>query len=385
MTNTKQKINIGVSLLFAFLIIPFLGIAGIKNAISPSLYQAWQIISVCFLLILVFLKHAQIKINWALGLYVAYQAVIVLSSTVNNGFSPGIITVIVAAVLIFALLQTDFYYEILSAAVIIVVIMALVNFPSMLQSRDSIDIEFFVGGKNSLGIFFIPGVFMLIINSLEKNGKVSKLCLLGAGLCLLTVFISSSGTGVVVAFCTLFFLLLAIKFRPRKIIYLAIILVIYALFLLFSEDFFLTEYWFRFTDLLGKDSTLTARTSIWSAAEELIKQNWLFGAGRGVELSYINSLGYRHIIYEAHNLLLEILLEGGAAALLLFGALFSKTIWHLDMKNAKHKIVFVALFVILVNGLTESTVNTFFVMILLGIACRCAGENNKEKIRESNG
>ena len=225
---------------------------------------------------------------------------------------------------------------------------------------------------------------MLLINSLEKNGKVGKFTLFLIAFSLITVFIGSSGTGIVVAFCALLFLLLAIKFKPKKTIYLGVIFTIYALFLLFSDDFFLTDYWFKFTDLLGKDSTLTARTTIWNIAEGLIKENWLFGAGRGVELSYVNTWGERQTIYEAHNFILEILMEGGIVALLLFGTLFFKAVKHLNLDDAKHRIVFIALCVLLINGLTESTVNGFLVMILLSMACRYATESRNKRFRIEN-
>ena len=380
MINTNIKLNLGTIIFFVFLITPFFSISGIKNAMSSSIYQAWQIISICFLLLMFFLKNTQIKIGWAIGLFSAYQIIILFSSVFNNGISPGIIAVIIASVLIFILLQTDYYYEIISAVSIIVVLSLLINFPIMLQNRGSVNAEFFIGGKNALGIFLIPGMFLLILNSLEKNLTVSKFTLFAIAFSLLTVFIGSSGTGIVVAFCALIFMLLAIKFKPKKPIYLGIIFTIYALFLLFSDKFFLTDYWLRFTDLLGKDSTLTARTTIWNIAEGLIKDNWLFGAGRGVELSYVNTWGERQTIYEAHNFILEILMEGGIIALLLFGTLFFKAVKNLDVDDAKHRIVFIALCVLLINGLTESTVNGFLVMILLSIACRYANEQKKKTL-----
>lgn len=384
MINTKRKFNLRI-ILFVFLLTPFFSIAGIKNAMSTSIYQAWQIISICFLILILFLKNTQMKIGWAVGLFSIYQMVILFSSFFNNVISLGIIAVTIASLLIFILLQTDLYYEIISAVSIIVVFALLINFPIMLQNRGSVNAEFFIGGKNALGIFLIPGIFLLLINSLEKNGKVSKFTLFLIVFSLITVFIGSSGTGIVVAFCALLFLLLAIKFKPKKTIYLGVIFTIYALFLLASDDFFLTDYWLKFTDLLGKDSTLTARTTIWNIAEGLIKENWLFGAGRGVELSYVNTWGERQTIYEAHNFILEILMEGGIVALLLFGTLFFKAVKHLNVDDAKHRIVFIALCVLLINGLTESTVNGFLVIIILSIACRYANEQKKTEIGVNNG
>lgn len=385
MINTKRKNNIGTIVFLIFLIMPFFSISGIKNAMSRNIYQTWQIFSVFFLLLMFFLKKTQIKINWTIGVFSIYQTVILFSSIFNNGISPGIIIVIIASILIFILLQTDYYYEILIAVSIIVALTLLINFPIMLQKREFANAEFFIGGKNSLGIFLIPGMFLLLINSFENNGKVGKLTLLMIALSLITVFIGSSGTGIIVAFCALLFLLIAIKIKPPKVIFLGVIFTIYALFLLFSEYFFKTDYWLNFTNLLGKDSTLTARTTIWNIAGDLIRENWLIGAGRGVELSYVNTWGERQIIYEAHNFILEILMEGGIVALTLFGTLFFKAVKRLDLDYAKHRVAFIALCVLLINGLTESTVNSFLVMILLSIACRYANEQKKGNNRITNG
>ena len=63
--------------------------------------------------------------------------------------------------------------------------------------------------------------------------------------------------------------------------------------------------------------------------------------------------------------------------LLLYGTLLFYTIRHLNMNDLKQRMVFVALCVLLVNGLTESTLNSCFVTLMLGIACRYAAENRR--------
>ena len=378
MEKVKRKSNYFIILLFIFLIIPFLSLSGIKNIISSIIYQAWQIISVAILLILLIMKATKIKLNWSIGIFGIYQFIILFSSIFNNGISPGIITVIVASVLIFTLLQTDYYDDMLSAVFIIIIATLVINFLVMLINRNSVNTEYFIGGKNALGIFLIPGLFLVIINSFEKYGKLSKFAVIVVISSLLTIFIGSSGTGIVVASCTILLLLLSIKFKPKKGLYLGIIFTVYALFLLFMDSFLLTEFWQKFTNFIGKDATLTSRTTIWKLAEELIKDNWFIGAGRGVELSYVNTWGVKQTIYEAHNFILEILMEGGIIALVLFAILFFKTIKNLDFKDNRHKIIFIALCILLINGLTESTINGFLVIIILSIACKYSIELKKQ-------
>ena len=380
MEKTNGKINIGMVVLFVFLLTPFLSISGIKNTMGAGMFQIWQIIAICFLLLIFLVKHQQIKFNWALGLFCAYQFIILFSSAYNGVITIGIIAIVFTSIIVFMLLQTDAYYEIIGAVSVIVVLSLIINAFTMVQNRDVIGAEYFIGGKNSLGIFLIPGMFILIIRALEKKNKINKFTVLAIVLCVASVFLGASGTGVVVAVFTIIVLLLAIKFKPKKTVYLGVVLVIYALFLLFSERFFLTEYWFKITQFLGKDSTLTARTTIWRLAKELIADNWLIGAGRGVGISYVNTYGELQVMTEAHNFILEILLEGGVVALLLFGLLFFRMVARLNLEKPKDRVIFIALCILLINGLTESTINVFMVIMIISIACRYAGEKEKEKI-----
>ena len=49
-----------------------------------------------------------------------------------------------------------------------------------------------------------------------------------------------------------------------------------------------------------------------------------------------------------------------------------KIIFGLNMDNKKHRVLFFALCMVLINGLTESTVNNFFVTVIMAIGCRYA-------------
>ncbi len=381
MVNTKNKLNIATIIFFVFLLTPFFSIVGIRNAMGEGIYQAWQVISICSLIFMFFVKNVQIKINWAVLLFTIYEIIILFSCALNNRITLGIIAITMASILIFVLLQTDLFYNILSAVSIIVFLALIINFPFVIQNSAYSNAEYFIGGKNALGIFLIPGMFLLMLSSLEKYNKLSKVTLFAIPLGLLTIFIGSSGTGIVVAIFTILFLLLAIKFNPNKTIYLVVIFTIYSLLLLFSDFFLQTDSWLNITSLLGKDTSLTSRTTIWNLAWNIIKENWLFGAGRGVELSYPNKWEAMILVTEAHNFILEILLEGGFVALIIFGVLFFKSVYHLNMKNPKHKIIFIAICLLLINGLTESTVNSYLVTMILGVTCRYATEHEKKSLR----
>ena len=370
----RKKDGLVTFILFT-LLIPFFSIHGIRSATGEVLYQGWQIISTVLLIVLMLTVSAEIKLNWAVGLFMIYQAVILGSTFVHHGFSPGILAVTTAMIMLFMLLQSRYYREILDAISMIVVLSAVANLITMVMNYSGAGGQYFIGGKNALGIFLVPGAFVLLLNSAQTMRKTSKKTFLAIGMCLISVFLGSSGTGIVVAVCSIVLMAVATKFKPKKQQYLLIILIFYGLLILFTENFVLTRMWLFLTDLLEKDSTLTSRTAIWTAVKEMIGENWLFGGGRGTRIYYINTLGITRTSYEAHNFILEILLEGGVAALTLYATLFVKAVKRLNMNIIKNRIVFIAMCVLLINGLTESTVNNCFVTIILGIACRYAVEN----------
>ena len=378
MDAQRQNENKLITTIFVILLVPFLSIAWIKNSMGTTVYQAWQVCAVALFLIFIVSTVQKIKVNNAIALFVIYQSILLFSTVLNSKFGFGIFTVTIAAVLLFVLIQSSFYYIILNALCIIVVFSMIINLPMMLINRNVPNAIFFIGGKNSLSMFLIPGTFLLLINSLEKHNKVSKGCILAVALCLISVFIGFSGTGIVVAVLSLVLIFVSKNHKPKKKFYIGFIVFVYILFLLFSEKLFITDGWISFTKVLGKNSDLTARTTIWAIAKGIINEHWFIGAGRGTEISYINTWGERQVIYESHNFILEILMEGGIVALSIFCAFFYKCIKHLDLNDVKCRIIFVAICILLVNGLTESIVNNFFAIVILGIACRYSSEDRSK-------
>ena len=378
--SVKDKNSGFITLILVVLIIPFLSIAGIKNNMDAMIYQVWQITAVISLMLFIYLLADEIKINWAVVLFTLYQVVILISVFLNQGFSSGIFTVIAAATLLFVLMQTPCYREVISAISIIVVVSVIINLPIMISHLNEENAVFFIGGKNSLSMFLIPGAFLFLINSLETEGRFSAKCIVVMVLCLLSVLIGDSGTGIVVVFFVVVLMILMAKIKVSKWIYIFPILVLYVLLLLFSTVFLSSELWTFITGILGKDSDLTSRVTIWNIAKNFISDNWLLGSGRGTEIIYVNKWGERQLIYEAHNFVLQVLMEGGVVAFTIFSALFYNIVNKLDMSDRRNKMVFVTLCALLINGLTESTVNNLFVTIVLGVACHYAIENRGKKV-----
>ena len=359
------------------LILPFLSVQGIRSAMGTSVYQGWQFFSMLVTGALVVYMAEEIRINLYSVLFTLFQGLVFVNTAVHSGISLGILVVMLMSVFLFLLLQTDFYSQLLQALAVLIVVLVLLNLPGLLLRPDSGDELYFIGGKNSFGIVLIPGAFLILLHALERSGKPRRSTYVWLALCLLTVLLGASGTGMVVTVVATVATALAAKFKPPKWACLTVIVIFYIVFIFFAEDFIQTRFWEWLTDLLGKDSTLTSRTAIWKTVKLYVGKYWLFGVGRGARIRYINSLGMYRFNYEAHNFVLEILLESGVIGLLLYGTLLFYTIRHLNMNDLKQRMVFVALCVLLVNGLTESTLNSCFVTLMLGIACRYAAENRR--------
>lgn len=379
MKGSKERLKPEWIFLFILLTAPFLNIAAFKTTLGSVVYNGWKAAAFCGLFFLFLFKGNQVKLNWSIGLFGIYQCVILLSCIVHHKLTYGIIISTFSLLFVFVLLQTDFFETIMTAACCVIIVALTVNFPEMLKKTSEVDVIYFLGGKNALGIFLTPGYFLLIIYSLEKYKKVKCWSVVATCCCLWTIFVGGSGTGVVVSFCGAALLLLALMLKPSKLIYLGGILAAYIVLLFFSEAIFQTRFWAQIAESLGKDATLTSRTRIWNKSFELLKNNWLFGTGRGTEISYINVWGEEKSVVETHNSVLQILLDGGVISLLLYGILFAKAVCRLNFEKAEQRVVFIALCVTLVNGLTESIANHFFVMMLLGVACRYAEEERTKK------
>lgn len=378
MEKAKRKNNYVLTALFVLLILPFLSIHAIKGMFRMDMYQTWQTLAMCGLLVLVIVKSWQIRVTWPVVLYVVFELIILVNCVIKTGFSPGIVVSIAASIFLMILLQTDAYYEILTAITVILIVSMIINFPVVLQKMGDENAVFFLGGKNFLGTMLIPGMFLLLLNSLEQHGKFTKLALISAALGFVTILLGSSGTGIVVAASAVLFWFISQKHKPNKALYFGILITIYLLFLVFGDAFFLTDLWVKFTDLLGKDSTLTARTTIWAKVFEMVKADPLFGPGRSTEIHFQNMLERWDSTYDAHNYVMEILLQGGFSALICYCIMFFKTVKGMNMDIEKHRFIFIALFVILINGLTESVNNNFLVIMVVGIACRFAAESKPE-------
>ncbi len=178
--------------------------------------------------------------------------------------------------------------------------------------------------KNFLGQIMAAGV-LASLYGMRSGGSNRRSCVVMIILFVgLTVAARSSTSLItVLVFCAVE-ILLAVSGRYSAII-MTIVSVPTLLIILLSPDLIL--------DLLGKDATLTGRTDLWYFVNIYISQRPLLGWGFSAFWSQTNpaaneismSLGWS--IPEAHNGLLELLLEVGGIGTSLFAIVFVRNIW----------------------------------------------------------
>lgn len=373
--QNQKDVNYGKIGLYIFCILPFLAINGIKNNMPEALYQTWQICSVGLMFLILAIKNT-VWVNKFVKYFILYKVEVFLVTTIFKGFSYGILVVDLAAIFIILLMCID-YREILKALVFIGTFAGLINLYSIIKNTSADEI-YFIGGKNSFSMFLIPMLFLSIINSNEKHGtiieKVHFSNYFFVALCTYTIFWGASGSGIISMITVLLLMFLFSKYKPNKLVVVGIIAFANILLVFNSTSLFSSEKWIDFVEFLGKDATMTSRTLIWERAFNLLDGHYLFGIGRGSILEYKNFYDILQLKTEAHNLIVELLLNGGIVGFILFFSAVLSLIRKIDISQKKQRYVFFAIIAMFVNGLTESINNNYLLTILFAIGnyyCLC--------------
>ena len=96
--------------------------------------------------------------------------------------------------------------------------------------------------------------------------------------------------------------------------------------------------------------------------------HWIFGLGREAVNNFQNNWGMMTIATEAHNAVLELFLDGGIIGFVLYAAAFVTAVKKIDIKTIEGRIIFFAITLIMINGLTESVTKIFTTTLILAIA-----------------
>lgn len=210
---------------------------------------------------------------------------------------------------------------------------------------------YFLSFKNRLIMWFLPLMACLYVIG-EK-----KLIVFYNTIIFAQLIICKSVTSIFV-FVFFHFICILCKMNIIKKISLKIVyFFVFFIFLAFIY-FQIQTYFEKFLiDYLGKNVELQGRTFIWALAIDLINSNFLLGYGNANNGSIIEWNGY---LWYSHNLILDVLIQGGVIALLIF----SKLHWEICKEKATtqlgkyyQNIVYISLIVLLLDGMFESYLN----------------------------
>ena len=369
--QTKYFNYYAMVVIYALLLLPFMSLSGVQQIMGQSAYSAYQSAAMVLLFVLFLFKVRYIPKDAFSWLFLAFNALVFYSTIQNYGFSMGILVNILAYFFVVLLIQRDAELIIRALAVIAVVAL-MANFISLFRWGISDRVEYFVGGKNSMSIFLIPSAFLVMADAYLRKGKSSWWVFCYAALVTLTVFLTRSATGIVTAIAMCAGMLWIKKFKPNVVVVMIVMILAQAVLVFLIDFLSALPIWARILNWLGKEETLTSRAFIWDQTIEIVKKNWLLGAGRGVVIRYTNSWGGRSAVSEAHNFFLELLLEGGIVGVFLYVSLLLSAVKKLNMDSMQHRIFFICFVVILVNGLAEAANNKIYVSIVLGLLSACS-------------
>ncbi|MDD5679790.1 MAG: O-antigen ligase family protein [Candidatus Omnitrophica bacterium] len=202
--------------------------------------------------------------------------------------------------------------------------------------------------KNSFGRQAVIGslffLFFLMPTEYRKNNIACVLLFL---LNVLFTVKASSATALVAFFIMiiLFFSPIFIKNSKMENFWIFIAMLIIVLFCaakIFEGLFFNESLFKNVVSALGKDTTLTGRTYIWSLMFSIIRQHPILGCGFGgfslfLQNNLLNSLGW--VAMHPHNGYLEVLNELGAVGSVFFYIFFIDT-WRRSIRLFRYNYFF---------------------------------------------
>lgn len=364
--------------LYSLMLLPFFGFSGMKALLGETILSLYQSLAMIVFALMVIFKVRRVKLDRCVIMYILFQGLVIVETVLHSGFSMGIVVVICTGIFLVILMQNEVEIIVRALAIIAVVSM-IINFGYMLILGSGTWTQYFVGGKNSFSVFFIPMIVMVMANALLRKGRIPRSVRLFAVLALATVLWGGSGTGTITAVVMIFMLLWIRKNKPNPAAGLITVVAVHIVLVFFVEVLSETSLWNRIMELMGKDSTLTSRVAIWERVLEMLKDNWLLGVGRGSKIRYVSRWGRRVTTTEAHNFLLELVLESGIVGLCLYARMIWTAVKRMDMDSMLHRVVFLGFVIIMVNGLAEATNNLMLLTIMLALMFTCATKGISEK------
>lgn len=376
MENVSKKS--GIRPWLPFLIFPFFNPTGLKYISGLKILydgiQTWKLCA-CIIIWIIYLRRNRVSKFWFLCF--SFQVALIITSLINGVYDSKIITNMLIAtslVMMTEICACSCFNEYINqlwridAALVFVDFLLAIVFPKGLRFatlyKSTTNPLFFLGIDNALASQLIPFVFLATLRwamNVKDKGQKNDLKLAGSYvIALATLMIAGSATGI---FVVAVFIILSIQFTfiKRGRIPYKLAIGVYAFFfidiIVLQSNNFIVGF---ISGLLGRSATFTGRSLLWRMAiDEILKKPFL---GYGYTAGNINVWGG---MFSSHNMFLEILLQGGLFSFGLFIAITLSSI----KRNIKSPIwlsntVFLAIFCMLLKGLMEASIPTFYYVII---------------------
>lgn len=221
-------------------------------------------------------------------------------------------------------------YNFMKALRFFFILMAIINlvtiiaFPGGLYNTNLAERYWFLGHKNGMIKWLLPGVAYVFSYDLKFGSTISKLSYIYLAIVFVTTFFSGSVTSVIamICFAVLYVICLRSKDKNRffSIKYSLLVLLVFFIIVVFLQSQTVLLQWIG--NISGKSITMSGRTFLWRNMLTPVLQNPVFGYG--IQKSETMQAILRYTNSSCHNLVLDYLYEGGLICLGLFAWIIFK-------------------------------------------------------------
>lgn len=376
----RRFIRMKKRLQLILLLLPFFNPTSLQYIpVTATLYsfiQVWKLISILIIIILYSLRR---RFSAIICMIITFEILLMITSAVNGVVENRVFTNALLAIGISMLseryIKKDacLYMKTLSDITYILIIINFIFcilYPGGMKMailyRNWNNPMYFLGIDNGMIKELLPGVSFSYILAfcLDTSGKDGKRFWIISAVSLATLIVVKSATGLV-TFMIYEILLASYSMIIKNKIPYKVLISVYLFFMLavvvLGNSLSVIE---NITFLLGRSTTFTGRVTLWRQAIISFSKSPL--TGHGYTSGSIEVWGGN---YSSHNMILEILLQGGIACLIPFAA---STVYallqNLHAKYLYHNIIFLSIFSFLIVGLMEAGINYMF-FIFLVLAC----------------
>lgn len=354
----------------AMLLLPFFKNAFFDYIGNLSLVFNALILVESILFLVVYLLEK--KINTYIKLIFIFLLWTYAIAPIADGHNAPSVFYLCEAIGILCMFEVGFKYnevKTINAASTLFMVMIVINYATLIVIPNGVGANdgtpmYLFGMRTGFTLYIIPGILLNLLNDIKKDKKISICSILTIIFGVLALLRMSVTTGLleIGIICVLFFLLHRPKIAKKFNIY------IFAL-VFFIFDFLITIMGTSFNilgaiaQILGKDPTFSNRTYIWANAVTKMNKSPVFGYGADNMVS-----GGTHML-QAHNHWLNVTIEGGYVALLLFifAIFFAMYNLYLNKSHRWYRLVAICMSAILIGSISEIQTYVSFIYLVFDL------------------